>query len=55
MIFHNQKTAYTVNNILIIIMGFLGGSYVPICLVKSSKITRRFTGCYSMENALFHN
>ena len=39
MIFHNQKTAYTVNNILIIIMGFLGGSYVPICLVKSSKIT----------------
>ena len=39
MIFHNQKTAYTVNNILIIIMGLLGGSYVPICLVKSSKIT----------------
>ena len=39
MIFHNQKTAYTVNNILIIIMGFLGGSYVPICLVKSSRIT----------------
>ena len=39
IIFHNQKTAYTVNNILIIIMGFLGGSYVPICLVKSSKIT----------------
>ena len=38
MIFHNQKTAYTVNNILIIIMGFLGGSYVPICLVKSSRI-----------------
>ena len=38
MIFHNQKTAYTVNNILIIIMGFLGGSYVPICLVKSSNI-----------------
>ena len=39
MIFHNQKTAYTVNNILIIIMGFLGGSYVPVCLVKSSRIT----------------
>ncbi|MFR3521651.1 MAG: ABC transporter permease [Clostridia bacterium] len=39
IIFHNQKTAYTVNNILIIIMGLLGGSYVPICLVKSSKIT----------------
>ena len=39
MIFSDQKTAYTVNNILIIIMGFLGGSYVPICLVKSVRIT----------------
>ncbi len=39
MIFDDQKTAYTVNNILIIIMGFLGGSYVPICLVKSVRIT----------------
>lgn len=39
MIFTDQKTAYTVNNILIIIMGFLGGSYVPICLVKSVRIT----------------
>ena len=39
IIFDDQKTAYTVNNILIIIMGFLGGSYVPICLVKSSRIT----------------
>lgn len=39
MIFDDQKTAYTVNNILIIIMGFLGGSYVPICLVKSTRIT----------------
>ena len=39
IIFDDQKTAYTVNNILIIIMGFLGGSYVPICLVKSTRIT----------------
>ena len=39
IIFDDQKTAYTVNNILIIIMGFLGGSYVPICLVKSTIIT----------------
>ena len=39
IIFDDQKTAYTVNNILIIIMGFLGGSYVPICLVKSVRIT----------------
>ena len=39
MVFDDQKTAYTVNNILIIIMGFLGGSYVPICLVKSVRIT----------------
>lgn len=39
IVFPDQKTAYTANNILIIIMGFLGGSYVPICLVKSSRIT----------------
>ncbi len=39
MIFDNQRTAYTVNNILIIIMGFLGGSYVPIYLVKSVRVT----------------
>ena len=39
MIFSDQKTAYTINNILIIIMGFLGGSYVPICIVKSVRIT----------------
>lgn len=39
MIFSNQKTCYMVNNMLIIIMGFLGGAYVPICLVKSSRIT----------------
>ncbi len=39
MIFSDQKTCYTVNNILIIAMGFLGGSYVPMCLVKSSRVT----------------
>lgn len=38
-IFSNKKTCYMVNNILIIIMGFLGGSYVPICLVKSERMT----------------
>ena len=39
MIFHDAKTCYTANNILIIIMGFLGGSYVPMCLVKSVRVT----------------
>ncbi len=39
IIFSNEKTCYIVNNILIIIMGFLGGSYVPIYLVKSSRVT----------------
>ena len=39
MIFSNQKTCYMTNNILIIIMGFLGGSYVPIYLIKSSRVT----------------
>lgn len=39
MIFSDQKTAYTFTNMLIIVMGFLGGSYVPLCLVKSAKIT----------------
>lgn len=39
MIFSDQKTAYIVNNILIIIMGFLGGSYVPMCLIKSVRVT----------------
>ena len=48
IIFDDQKTAYTVNNILIIIMGFLGGSYVPICLVKSVRITSFL--CNNMPN-----
>ncbi|WP_343346704.1 ABC transporter permease [Terrisporobacter petrolearius] len=38
-IFSNKKICYMVNNILIIIMGFLGGSYVPICIVKSERVT----------------
>ena len=39
MIFSDQKTAYIFNNILIIIMGFLGGAYFPLCLIRSSRIT----------------
>lgn len=39
MIFSEEKTAYTFINMLIIVMGFLGGSYVPLCLVKSARIT----------------
>lgn len=39
MIFLEQKTCHITNNILIIIMGFLGGSYAPISLVKSVRVT----------------
>lgn len=39
MIFSNQRTCYMVSNMIIIIMGFLGGAYVPMCLVKSSRVT----------------
>ena len=39
MIFKDNKTASSVINILIIILGFLGGSYVPISLIKSTSIT----------------
>ena len=39
MIFSEEKTAYTFTNMLIIVMGFLGGSYVPPSLVKSARIT----------------
>ena len=39
MIFSEEKIAYTFTNMLIIVMGFLGGSYVPLCLVKSARIT----------------
>ncbi|MDO5009258.1 MAG: ABC transporter permease [Intestinibacter bartlettii] len=39
MVFSDQKTAYTFSNMLIIVMGFLGGSYVPLCLVKSARVT----------------
>ena len=36
MIFKDNKTASSVINILIIILGFLGGSYMPISLIKST-------------------
>ena len=39
MIFKDSKTASSVINILIIILGFLGGSYVPISLIKSTSLT----------------
>ena len=39
IIFSNRKICYMANNILIIIMGFLGGSYVPMYLVKSARVT----------------
>lgn len=39
MIFKDNKTASSTINILIIILGFLGGSYVPISLIKSTPIT----------------
>ena len=39
MVFSNQKTVTIISNTLIIVMGFLGGSYVPIGLVESSKAT----------------
>lgn len=39
MIFKEQKSASTVSNMIIIIMGLLGGSYMPISLIKSISIT----------------
>ncbi|MGL5347853.1 MAG: ABC transporter permease [Peptostreptococcaceae bacterium] len=39
MIFDDNKTASSVINTLIIILGFLGGSYMPISLIKSTSIT----------------
>lgn len=44
IVFSDQKTAYTFSNMLIIVMGFLGGSYVPLCMVKSAKITSFLCG-----------
>ena len=44
MVFSDQKTAYTLSNMLIIVMGFLGGSYVPLCMVKSARITSFLCG-----------
>lgn len=39
IIFKDNKTSSSLINTLLIILGFLGGSYVPISLVKSIKIT----------------
>ena len=39
VIFKEHKTSTSVCNILIIIMGLLGGSYMPISLITSSPIT----------------
>lgn len=39
MIFNDNKTSSSVINTLIIILGFLGGSYMPISLIKSTPIT----------------
>ena len=39
MIFKDNKTASSAINTLIIILGFLGGSYMPISLIKSTPIT----------------
>ncbi|MGL6107786.1 ABC transporter permease [Romboutsia sp.] len=49
MIFADAKTASSISNVLIIIMGFLGGSYMPISLINSTKITSllaQFTPTY---------
>ncbi len=39
MIFSDEKSCYIANNILIIIMSFLGGAFVPMSLIKSIPIT----------------
>lgn len=39
MVCSDEKTSYSIRNILLIVMGFLGGAYVPICLVKSVEVT----------------
>jgi ABC-2 type transport system permease protein len=39
MIFDEVKTANSVINTLIIILGFLGGLYMPISMIKSINIT----------------
>ena len=39
MIFSDNKTASSFINTVIIILGFLGGSYMPISLIKSTKLT----------------
>lgn len=37
--FKDSKTASSIINILLIVLGFLGGSYVPISLIKSNVVT----------------
>lgn len=39
MIFNDSKTSSSVINTVIIILGFLGGSYMPISLIRSMDIT----------------
>ena len=39
MVFNDNKAASSIINTLIIILGFLGGSYMPISLIKSTPIT----------------
>ena len=39
MIFSDNKTSSSFINTVIIILGFLGGSYMPISLIKSTKLT----------------
>ena len=49
IIFKDSKTTSSVLNTFIIVLGFLGGSYVPISLIKSIKITSilsKFTPTY---------
>lgn len=38
-VFSDNKSALSILNIILIIFGFLGGSYVPISLIKSKPIT----------------
>jgi len=43
MIFDEVKTTNSVINIVIIILGFLGGLYMPISLIKSINITNKLS------------
>lgn len=39
MIYEDKKTSYNILNTILIVMCFLGGLYVPICVIKSNVIT----------------